>query len=37
MLARRVDPDPAFGKELCHACHVAVAAKDYMFTEYPSR
>jgi hypothetical protein len=31
------ETDPAFGKELWHACHVAVAAKDYMFTAYPSR
>jgi hypothetical protein len=31
------ETDPAFGKELCHACHVAVAAKDYIFTAYPLR
>jgi hypothetical protein len=31
------ETDPAFGKELCHACHVAVAAKDYIFTAYPPR
>jgi hypothetical protein len=31
------ETDPAFGKELCHACHVAVAAKDYIFTAYPAR
>jgi hypothetical protein len=31
------ETDPAFGKELCHACHVAVAAKDYIFTAYPVR
>jgi hypothetical protein len=31
------ETDPAFGKELCHGCHVAVAAKDYIFTAYPGR
>jgi Cytochrome P460 len=31
------ETDPAFGKEVCHACHVAVAAKDYTFTAYPPR
>jgi hypothetical protein len=31
------EKDPAFGKTLCHACHVAVAAKDYIFTGYPTR
>jgi hypothetical protein len=31
------ETDPSFDKELCHACHTLVQAKDYMFTEYPPR
>jgi hypothetical protein len=31
------ETDPSFDKELCHACHTLVEAKDYMFTEYPPR
>jgi hypothetical protein len=31
------ETDPSFGKELCHACHIAVQAKDYIFTAYPTR
>ena len=27
----------AFGKEVCHACHEAVAKKDFIFTAYPRR
>ena len=29
--------DASFGKEVCYACHTAVAAKDYIFTAYPKR
>jgi hypothetical protein len=29
--------DASFGKTLCHACHIAVKAKDYIFTGYPAR
>jgi hypothetical protein len=31
------ETDPSFGKELCHACHITVKAKDYIFTAYPPR
>ena len=27
----------SFGKSECHACHIAVQAKDYIFTAYPLR
>ena len=27
----------SFAKTLCHECHVAVKAKDYIFTGYPAR
>lgn len=29
--------DSSFGKQVCYACHTAVAAKDYIFTSYPRR
>jgi hypothetical protein len=29
--------DSAFGKQVCYACHTAVAATDYIFTAYPRR
>jgi len=29
--------DASFGKQVCYACHTAVAAKDYIFTAYPKR
>lgn len=29
--------DPAFGKTLCHDCHTAVKAQDYIFTKYAPR
>jgi hypothetical protein len=32
-----VGEDAAFAKKLCHQCHVAVKAKDYIFTGYPAR
>jgi len=31
------ETDPNFGKAVCHACHISVAAKDYIFTGYPTR
>jgi len=29
--------DANFGKDVCYACHTAVAVKDYIFTAYPFR
>ena len=29
--------DSSFAKQVCYACHTAVAAKDYIFTAYPRR
>ena len=29
--------DSSFGKKVCYQCHTAVAAKDYIFTNYPPR
>ncbi len=29
--------DASFNKQVCHACHIAVKAKDYIFTGYPLR
>jgi len=29
--------DPSFAKARCHTCHLAVAAKDYIFTDYAPR
>lgn len=29
--------DASFNKAVCHACHIAVKAKDYIFTGYPLR
>ena len=31
------ETDPAFGKEVCHACHTIVQTKDFIFTAYPQR
>jgi hypothetical protein len=32
-----VGEDASFAKNLCHQCHIAVKAKDYIFTAYPPR
>jgi hypothetical protein len=32
-----VGENAAFAKSLCHQCHIAVKAKDYIFTAYPAR
>jgi hypothetical protein len=32
-----VGENASFSKNLCHQCHVAVKAKDYIFTAYPAR
>ena len=32
-----VGQNAAFAKNLCHQCHLAVKAKDYIFTGYPAR
>jgi len=29
--------DATFGKKLCYQCHTLVTAKDFIFTEYPTR
>jgi hypothetical protein len=29
--------DSSFGKAVCHQCHTAVKAKDFIFTGYPLR
>jgi cytochrome P460 len=29
--------DGSFGKQVCHACHTLVEARDYIFTSYPER
>ena len=32
-----VGENASFAKNLCHECHIAVKAKDYIFTGYPAR
>jgi hypothetical protein len=32
-----VGENASFAKNLCHKCHIAVKAKDYIFTGYPAR
>jgi len=29
--------DSSFGKKVCYQCHTRVAARDYIFTDYPPR
>lgn len=29
--------DSSFGKTVCYKCHTRVAARDYIFTNYPPR
>jgi hypothetical protein len=32
-----VGKNASFAMNLCHECHIAVMAKDYIFTGYPAR
>lgn len=34
---RPVGGNGSFAKNVCHRCHIAVKAKDYIFTGYPAR
>ena len=29
--------DASFNKDVCHACHIRVASRDYIYTSYPKR